>query len=280
MHALLTGERDGYYQDYGDAPARRVAETMAFGFGYQGAPSAYRGGKRRGEPSAHLPPTAFIDFLQNHDQVGNRADGERLDSLVTPEAVEASLALLLLSPHIPLLFMGEEYGERAKFYFFTDFQGELAEAVRKGRNEEFRTNKAFTEAFRQDLVPDPNAFDTFAASKLDATRTSHEAAAETRARFVKSLLKTRFAHIVPKLAAAGSHAGKVEAVKNDAFVVSWLLDGGSTLTLFANLGGRETRICAESTGAIVFAHPPAAKSALAQHRLPAWSVIAVMGNQS
>jgi maltooligosyltrehalose trehalohydrolase len=280
MHALLTGERDGYYQDYADAPARRVAETMAFGFGYQGAPSAYRGGKRRREPSEHLPPTAFIDFLQNHDQVGNRADGKRLDGLIAPEAVEAGLALLLLSPHIPLLFMGEEYGDQAGFYFFTDFQGELAEAVRKGRNEEFHTNKAFTEAFSRDLVPDPNAFETFAASKLDPTRTSHGAEAVTRARFVKRLLEVRFAHIVPKLAAVGGHAGKVEAVQNDALVVSWLLDGGSLLTLFANLGDRETRICAEPAGAIVFAHPPAAKSALAQHSLPAWSVIAVMGYQS
>ena len=166
MHALLTHEDTGYYQDYADAPARRVADTMAQGFGYQGEPSPFRGGRKRGQPSAHLPPTAFIDFVQNHDQVGNRAQGDRITTLAEPEAVEAALALLLLSPHIPLLFMGEEYGEERPFQFFTDFKGDLAEAVRKGRNEEFRNNKAFAEAFKQALVPDPNALSTFTTSML------------------------------------------------------------------------------------------------------------------
>ena len=278
VHALLTGERDGYYQDYADAPATHVAKTSAQGFGYQGEPSAYRDGRKRGQPSAHLPPTAFIDFLQNHDQVGNRADGMRIDNLVAPEAVEAALALLMLSPHIPLLFMGEEYGERSRFHFFTDFQGELAEAVRKGRNEEFRANKAFTEAFRHDLVPDPNALETFATSKLDPTRSSH-VAAESRARLVKRLIEARFTHIVPKLAAIGGHAGTVEAMKADAFVVSWILGKGGALTLCANLAYCETQLSIKPAGFIVFAHPEGAGSALAQNRQPAWSVVALMDGQ-
>ena len=168
MHALLTGEDAGYYQDYADAPAKRVAKSMAQGFGYQGERSPFRGNKKRGQPSAHLPPTAFVDFLQNHDQTGNRAQGDRITTLAEPQEVEAALTLLLLAPHIPLLFMGDEYGEVRPFRFFTDFTGDLAAAVRKGRNEEFRNNKAFAEAFTNNLVPDPNALSTFAASVTDS----------------------------------------------------------------------------------------------------------------
>jgi malto-oligosyltrehalose trehalohydrolase len=264
VHVLLTGERDGYYQDYADAPARRIAETMALGFGYQGEPSLFRGGRKRGETSAHLPPTSFIDFLQNHDQVGNRAQGERIVSLVPPEAVEAALALLLLSPHIPLLFMGEEYGERNPFQFFTDFKGKLAEAVRKGRREEFRNNKAFAEAFEQNLVPDPNAPQTFAASRLKPGDTS-------RTRLVKRLIEARFAHVVPRLAAIGGHAGKVEALEGSAFAVSWRHPAGA-LTLFANLAESEARFPGQQAGTPIFAHPEAA--ARDATRLPPWSVVA------
>jgi len=88
-HLLATGERDGYYQDYGRRPVALLGRCLAEGFGYQGEPSAYRGGRLRGEPSADLPPTAFVDLLQNHDQVGNRAFGERIGELVSPEALRA-----------------------------------------------------------------------------------------------------------------------------------------------------------------------------------------------
>jgi maltooligosyltrehalose trehalohydrolase len=271
VHALLTGERDGYYQDYADAPVKRIAETMATGFGYQGEPSPCRGGKRRGEKSAHLPPTAFIDFVQNHDQIGNRARGDRILTLAPPEAVEAALALLLLSPHIPLLYMGEEYGEQAPFQFFADFKGELAEAVRKGRNEEFRNNKAFTEAFIQNLVPDPNAPETFAASRLERA-----GIANARASLVKRLIDTRFTHIVPVLAGIGGNAGKVEAIEGAAFAVSWRLANSGTLELFANLGDAATRLPGTHTGKAIFAQPDAAAKTFAEGKLPPWSVIAAM----
>jgi len=275
VHALLTGECDGYYQDYADAPARRIAETLAQGFGYQGEPSLYRGGRRRGQPSAHLPPTAFIDFLQNHDQVGNRARGERITSLAPPEALEAALALLLLSPHIPLLFMGEEYGERRPFHFFTDFKSNLAEAVRTGRSEEFRNNPAFAEAFKQNLVPDPNSPETFAASRL-SSMSSRRGEAAARARLIKNLIQARFAHIVPRLAKIGGNAGKVEAIDRAAFTVRWRFSDGGALKLSANFADTETRLTESDAGTLIFAQPEGAAAALAQCRLPPWSVVASM----
>lgn len=272
MHTLLTHEDTGYYQDYADAPARRVAETMAHGFGYQGEPSPFRGGRKRGQPSAHLPPTAFIDFVQNHDQVGNRAQGDRITTLAPPEAVEAALALLLLSPHIPLLFMGEEYGEQRPFQFFTDFVGDLAEAVRKGRNEEFRNNKAFAEAFTQALVPDPNALSTFTASMLKPETSE-------RTEFVKRLIAARFDHVVPHLARIGGHAGKVEALHGNAFSVRWRLGDEGKLTLAANFTDTATTLSLASSGAPFFAHPHDAGETLAQGKLPPWSVVASLSVQ-
>jgi malto-oligosyltrehalose trehalohydrolase len=109
FHVLLTGERDGYYEDYAGRPAWHLGRTLAEGFSFQGEISRHEGGVARGEPSAHLPREAFIQFLQNHDQVGNRALGERLGLLTTPTALRLAAAALILAPGIPLLFMGEEF---------------------------------------------------------------------------------------------------------------------------------------------------------------------------
>ncbi len=272
MHALITGECDGYYQDYADMPAKRVADTLAAGFGYQGEPSAYRGGRNRGDPSAHLPPTAFINFLQNHDQAGNRAFGERIASLTRPEAIEAALALLLLSPQIPLLFMGEEYDERRPFQFFTDFEAELAQTVRKGRSEEFHRSKVFAEAFAHHAIPDPNSLATFAASRLDLDG-ADPAERAARSSLIKRLLAARRQHIVPELGSLGGHAGKVEALNGGALSVSWQLRDGGSLAVAANLAGSEASLPAHKDGTIVFEHPDGAASALAQAKLPPWSVV-------
>jgi maltooligosyltrehalose trehalohydrolase len=267
MHALLTGEDAGYYQDYADAPAGRVAETMARGFGYQGEPSPFREGRSRGEPSTHLPPTAFIDFLQNHDQTGNRAQGDRITTLAKPEAVDAALCLLLLGAHIPLLFMGDEYGETRPFQFFTDFTGDLAEAVRQGRNEEFRNNKAFADAFTRNLVPDPNAIQTFAASRLAPTATP-------RLGLVKRLIAARKAHVVPRLAQIGGDAGTVTALGGDAFAVRWTLGDGGTLTLTANLSDTPAPRTGTFTDAAFFTYPTDLD--VTADTLPPWSVLATL----
>ncbi len=150
-HVWLTGETQGYYRDYTTSPMADVARALASGFVYQGEASAHRGGQLRGEPSGELHPTAFVNFLQNHDQIGNRALGDRLESNVSASAIEAALAITLLAPMVPMLFMGEEWGSKAPFPFFCDFKGDLAEAVRNGRRKEF----AGAYAKYGDEIPDP-----------------------------------------------------------------------------------------------------------------------------
>jgi malto-oligosyltrehalose trehalohydrolase len=192
-HAWLTNEQFGYYGDYKDS-TRHVARTMAEGFAYQGEASPHRGGAKRGEISRELSPLAFVDFLQNHDQIGNRALGERLTSLAASATVEAMLTILLLSPSPPLLFMGEEWGSQQPFPFFCDFQGDLANAVREGRKREF------AEAYADNKIdlPDPLAEATMQSAKLDWDIARSSAGAE-RLALITALLRARREYIVPLL---------------------------------------------------------------------------------
>jgi malto-oligosyltrehalose trehalohydrolase len=192
-HVWLTGEHFGYYRDYADSP-RHIARCLAEGFAYQGEPSLHRGGKLRGEASGRLSPLAFVNFLQNHDQIGNRALGERLSRLAEPAMVEAALTVLLLSPSPPLLFMGEEWGSQRPFPFFCDFKGDLAKAVRDGRKREFA--QAYADASIE--VPDPLAETTMRSAKLDWPAAESGAGGE-RLALVKALLRARCKHIVPLL---------------------------------------------------------------------------------
>ncbi len=168
-HTLLTGESDGYYADYADDPVNRLGRCLAEGFGYQGEPSPHRHHQPRGEQSAHLPPTAFVAFLQNHDQIGNRAFGERLTALTPPEKLVLARAGLLLLPQVPMLFMGEEWNASTPFLFFVDFSDEpdLENAVRQGRQREFESFKSFRGIHSHSAIPDPTLEDTFIRSRLD-----------------------------------------------------------------------------------------------------------------
>jgi malto-oligosyltrehalose trehalohydrolase len=167
LHVLLTGEGDGYYSDYAQAPAQQLARALAEGFVFQGDPSPYRKGKKRGTLSADLPPTAFVLFLQNHDQIGNRPFGDRLTTIADPEALKAAITLQLLSPNIPLIFMGEERMSRTPFQFFTDHHGDLADAVREGRRREFASFTRF--AARTSPTPTPARPSNAAAWRRPAT---------------------------------------------------------------------------------------------------------------
>ncbi len=226
-HALLTGEHGGYYQDYAGDPQAHLARTLSSGFAYQGEASAHREGRRRGEASGALPPTAFVNFLQNHDQIGNRPLGDRLDSQVGEAAVTAALAVTLLAPMPPLLFMGEEWGSTRPFPFFCDFHGELADAVRRGRRAEFKSAYA---AFGDD-IPDPLAEETFRSAVLDWDTAAAPAGAR-RLALVQALLTKRRELIAPRLngAAFGS-------ARQDGPVLSarWHLGDGAILLLAANL---------------------------------------------
>lgn len=232
-HVLLTGETDGYYADYAEAPLARLGRALAEGFVYQGEPSAFQEGRRRGESSTHLPPQAFIHFTQTHDQVGNRAMGERIHAQTDPVLEPAALACLLLAPQPPMLFMGEEWAASTPFLFFCDFGPELAEAVTRGRRGEFRRFAAFADPAAQARIPDPNLAATFEASKLRREEREHAPHRERLAR-VTALLALRAKEIVPRL--ANLRGGGRYEVAGDTLHVQWTLGDASHLHLFANFG--------------------------------------------
>jgi maltooligosyltrehalose trehalohydrolase len=271
LHRLLTGEHQGYYEDYDDSPAALLARCLKEGFVYQGEPSRHRGGKLRGTPSANLPPTAFVLFLQNHDQIGNRAFGERLTELADPAALEAAIALQLLCPQIPLIFMGEETCSKTPFLFFTDHNDELAKAVREGRRREFASFSQFSDPELLKEIPDPNAAGTFARS-LPASDGGN---GNGRQDFYRTLLALRRAEIVPRL--AGTRAIDARAVGPAAVTARWRMGDGATLTLASNLG---KEVATEPlAGNILFASSEATRQSAQKGRLEPYSTIALLATQ-
>jgi malto-oligosyltrehalose trehalohydrolase len=234
LHVAASGESEGYYADYRGSD-ERLGRALAQGFAFQGELMPYRGSER-GEASAHLPPIAFVAFLQNHDQVGNRARGERLNALADQAALRAVTALYLLLPQIPMLFMGEEWHSRSPFQFFCDFGGELGDAVRDGRRQEFAHFAAFRDAEGRDSIPDPQAVQTFEDSKLDWERLADPTHAATL-HWYRDLLAVRRRHIVPLLPRL-REAGEYSFVGDGALVVRWRSSDGAELTLMANLSAR------------------------------------------
>ena len=251
IHVLATGETHAYYQDFADEPEKRVARVLAEGFAYQGEISP-QSGDARGVDSKNQPPVAFVDFIQNHDQVGNRAQGERLITLAGAARTRVLLATLLLSPHIPLLFMGEEYGETNPFLFFTDFHGDLAKAVREGRAKEFDGHAGH----EGESVPDPNEESTFTRSKLDWHKPDEEEG-EAWLALTRKLLALRQRYLVPLLATAGGQSGHVLATAPGFLAVSWRFPKG-TLSLALNIG-EQPQTLPEMPGETLFAWPQAAE---------------------
>ncbi len=262
LHVLLTGEVEGYYESF-QSPAEQLARAMAEGFVFQGEVSPHHN-EPRGEPSADLPPTAFVICLQNHDQIGNRALGERLTQLAEPAALAAAATLLLLSPNIPLIFMGEEYASRTPFLFFTDHNDELAELVREGRRREFAHFAAFQDPSRRALIPDPNAPSTFAASIPEAAENGTSASS-----FYKDLLNVRHAEIVPGI--PGCRSAGARALGKKAVQGSWQLGNGALLTLAANFGTEAVDFTAPK-GRLIFASGPESNDG----RLPAQTALAFL----
>ncbi len=273
LHVLLTGETAEYYADYADDPAERLGRALAEGFAYQGERSAHRGNIPRGEPSAALPPTAFVNFLQNHDQIGNRAFGERIDTLAPAEAIAAATAIILLGPAIPLLYMGEEFGETNPFLFFCDFPDALAQAVRDGRRREFARFHESREEKAAARIPDPNHPATMAASRVDWTKVGR-APHVRKLDLVHRLLHIRHREIVPRL--AGIPGGKADhaVLGEKAVLVHWELGDGSTLRLAANLGAAPaTGVAGDLTGRILYESPEGAHDSFANGTLPPHSAI-------
>ncbi|HEX2256028.1 MAG TPA: malto-oligosyltrehalose trehalohydrolase [Afifellaceae bacterium] len=270
-HVAATGESEGYYADYIHDHPVKMARALATGFVQQGERSAFRDDTPRGEPSAHLPPTAFVNFLQNHDQIGNRAFGERLTDLAEAHAVEALTAILLLSPQIPLLYMGEEWGETRSFTYFTDFHGELGDAVREGRREEFRKWASFRDPGNRDRIPDPNAESTFLASRLDWSDLE-QPSRQARLDLFRRLLELRRREIVPLLPKIGGHAGEQAVGEGGAFAVRWRLSDGRALALYANVDEEPWPMPRRPEGRLIYESAAGVADGLSGGTLPGWSV--------
>jgi len=242
LHVLLTGESEGYYQAFADKPLEHLARSLAEGFAYQGEVFPLHN-KRRGQPSGHLPPEATIFFVQNHDQVGNRALGERLTKLVSDEKLKQALVLLILNPHIPLLFMGEEAAAQTPFLFFADWQGEAASLTREGRRKEFAHFKAFSSPELRNEIPDPCDEATFTASKLDWNVLDRSSISRERRRLTQELLKIRREKIVPLVQSgfvkANAELLGASATGSGGINVQWRTAKGEGLQIVTNFSTEE-----------------------------------------
>jgi maltooligosyltrehalose trehalohydrolase len=275
LHVLLTGEKDGYYMDYVSSPIDQLGRCLTEGFAYQGETSAHRNGELRGESSKSLPPGAFISFLQNHDQVGNRAFGDRITRSAEPRAVRAAIAMLLLAPAPPMLFMGEEFAADTPFLFFCDFEKDLAAAVTSGRRNEFAQFAAFADPAARERIPDPGSVATFAESRLnwDSLKVTDHA---NWLNFYRQLLQLRREKIVPLL--SGCHVpAKYELVGERGLIARYHPGGVKKLLLAANMGDEN-----QSGFDLPIFKPPMSpiyqtenitSSSLQLGELPPWSVL-------
>jgi maltooligosyltrehalose trehalohydrolase len=272
-HVVLTRESEGYYADYQRDPLQDLGRALAEGFVYQGETSIHRGGAPRGEPTAALDLTVFVNFLQNHDQVGNRAFGERLAQLVLPDLLKAAASILLLGPSIPMIFMGEEWASVRPFQFFCDFTGDLAQAVREGRRREFAKFPAFAEPGVRDRIPDPNDPATFEQSRLNWQEVELEALAAHLA-LCRALLAIRREAIVPRLRGTAVRNARFSTA-DGLLQVSWELGDGSVLALIANLRSDSALMPAASpTGDVLYATHRVSHEYPADERppVPGWFV--------
>jgi maltooligosyltrehalose trehalohydrolase len=228
LHTLLTGEQSGYYRDFG--AIEQMARAYSDGFVYSGQYSEFRK-RRHGNSSEDRPACQFVVFSQNHDQVGNRMQGERLASLVSFEQQKLAAGIVLLSPFIPLLFMGEEYGEPAHFQYFVSHGDEnLINAVRNGRKEEFMTFGWNGEP------PDPQNRETFLKSKIDLELRRH-AHHQTLLNFYKELLRLRKG--MPSLHTLNKKTMEVRAIEKNKVMVVRRGNGRNAAVLLFNCGAAD-----------------------------------------
>jgi maltooligosyltrehalose trehalohydrolase len=233
LHTVLTGERDGYYEDFAGLPDLATALDRAYV--YAGQRSRHRG-RRHGRPPKGIPGHRFLGYLQNHDQVGNRALGERIGQLVSPGLARIGAALVLTSPFTPLLFMGEEWGASTPWQYFTDHEHRsLAESVRDGRRREFASF-----GWRPEEVPDPQAPETFERSRLDWNEVDGNATAGML-EWYRALIRLRAGH--PDLANDDPGSRVVRCSERDR----WLTMRRGSVLVVANFSAHRQRIPLEAS---------------------------------
>ncbi len=270
LHVAVTGESGGYYEDYAEETAQKLGRALAEGYVYQGEGSRHRGGNGRGAPSAHLPPTAFVSFLQNHDQIGNRAMGERIGQLAPAAAIRGAMTAVLLAPSPPLLFMGEEWCAPHPFPFFCDFGPDLAEAVRDGRRREFAKFPEFADPAARARIPDPLVPETYESAKLDWSKCAEDPYAAWLA-FYRSLLHIRHREIVPRLTKLEGAKATWRMHGETAVEVRWRLDEAAVLQAVLSLSPRGAdRVEIVPIGRLLFATSPEAAEARPLRSVPPW----------
>jgi malto-oligosyltrehalose trehalohydrolase len=248
LHVAATGETSGYYEDFAD-PRDKLIRGLTEGFVYQGQPSAHRDGRRRGQPSRHLPPSAFVGFIQNHDQIGNRAFGERLTQLAAPDAVRAVAAVYLLCPATPMLFMGEEWGSSSPFTYFCDLP-QLATEIRDGRRKEFAKFPEFADPRVRDAIPDPNEPATFERARLAWSDLDDPAHAQTLEWYRRILAVRR--EVLQPLFRNGSTTTSFALSGSAGLCVCWRFESGVELCLVANLGNTRLSQVPRPDGSLIF----------------------------
>ena len=269
LHVLLTGDVNAYYTDYADDPIAHLGRCLTEGFAYQGQGSRYRGGEPRGEPSADLPHGTFVNFLQNHDQIGNRAFGERIGMLTGAAPLHAAGAVLLLAPSPPMLFMGEEWNSRSPFLFFCDFESDLAEKVVQGRREEFARFPEFQDPAARERIPNPGDVQTFQRSILDW----QTLAAPDQQRWLaiyRELLEVRHTHLVPRLANAIAEKSFTQLAAR-ALSARWRFSDGAELIVLANMSDAALADVERPSAAPLYVTRAGALEQ-SSNELPAWCV--------
>lgn len=261
LHVAATHETFGYYGDY-PAGQNGLGRALAEGFVFQGEIMPYRG-EARGKPTADLPPSAFVSFIQNHDQIGNRAFGDRMITYTDPQALKAITAIYLLLPQIPMLFMGEEWGASTPFPFFCDLDEDLNDIVREGRRKELSP----LPGFEGEDIPDPTALSTFLSGKLDWAALRGDPAVQWLA-FYQSLLMTRRQWIVPLLDQGIEGVGTTHQ-EGTTVVVEWKLAREAKLRLMANLSPAPGAFVPRSDKAeTIFS-----LGGVANEKLPPWGIL-------
>ncbi|AHY45478.1 malto-oligosyltrehalose trehalohydrolase [Rubrobacter radiotolerans] len=268
LHVAATGEDASYYSDYSDAPVARLGQCLSGGFAFQGDVSRHRGDER-GEPSAHLSPLRFVAFLQNHDQIGNRAFGDRITDLADASIVRALAAVYLLSPQVPMLFMGEEWGTSTPFRFFCDFEPELAELVTEGRRREFEKFPEFSDEATRERIPDPSDRRTFLDSKLRWEERSDGDHADLLD-FYRELISVRRRELFSRLEGTPGGRAQHRLVGERGLRAQWTLGDGSLLSVLANLSDEESGGFEPAPGRLVFATNDSGPDR--SGNLPGWTV--------
>ncbi len=264
LHVWLTGEAHGYYKDYAGDPLDLLSRALTHGFIFKET-SRLAGGRRAAcVPAPAQPLCAMVNYVNNHDQSGNRAFGERLDRLAPPPAMEVALLLMLLTPSTPMLFQGDDFAADTPFLYFADWEGELREAVRAGRRREFGHSEGTDAA-----LPDPCSLETLHASVLPWDQAAQPRGLARQA-LVRAALAARRQWIVPRqprLLSGGHLARKVGAT---GLHVRWRYSEGPELWLDINLGAQPVECASPEPGGqqrVVFTHNRAAQGTA----WPAWS---------